>query len=47
MSTSFWLDRPVFVTGATGLVGGWLVRKLISQGADVVCLVGIGFRNLN
>jgi CDP-glucose 4,6-dehydratase len=39
MSTSFWLDRPVFVTGATGLVGGWLVRKLISQGADVVCLV--------
>lgn len=35
----FWLDRPTFVTGATGLVGGWLVRRLIDAGADVVCLV--------
>ncbi len=37
--TSFWLDRPTFVTGATGLVGGWLVRRLVDAGADVVCLV--------
>jgi CDP-glucose 4,6-dehydratase len=36
---SFWKDRPTFVTGATGLVGGWLVRRLIELGADVVCLV--------
>ena len=36
---SFWLDRPTFVTGATGLVGSWLVRSLVEQGADVVCLV--------
>ena len=36
---NFWLDRPVFVTGATGLVGGWLVRRLVDAGADVVCLV--------
>lgn len=35
----FWLDRPTFVTGATGLVGGWLVRKLAEAGTDVVCLV--------
>jgi len=35
----FWLDRPTFVTGATGLVGGWLVRRLVDAGADVVCLV--------
>ncbi|MDX6303661.1 MAG: CDP-glucose 4,6-dehydratase [Blastocatellia bacterium] len=36
---NFWLDRPTFVTGATGLVGGWLVRRLVDAGADVVCLV--------
>jgi CDP-glucose 4,6-dehydratase len=40
VSTSgFWLDRPTFVTGATGLVGSWLVRRLLRLGADVVCLV--------
>lgn len=38
-SASFWRDRPTFVTGATGLVGGWLVRRLLGLGADVVCLV--------
>jgi len=35
----FWLDRPVFVTGATGLLGSWLVKRLLELGADVVCLV--------
>ena len=35
---SFWQDRPTFVTGATGLLGGWLVRRLLDFGADVVCL---------
>jgi CDP-glucose 4,6-dehydratase len=34
-----WLDRPVLITGATGLVGGWLTHKLLKEGADVVCLV--------
>jgi CDP-glucose 4,6-dehydratase len=34
-----WLDRKVLVTGATGLVGSWLTRKLLEEGADVVCLV--------
>ena len=37
--SGFWLDRPTLVTGATGLVGGCLVRRLIAEGADVVCLV--------
>ena len=35
----FWRDRRVFVTGATGLVGSWLVRNLVEAEADVVCLV--------
>ncbi len=35
----FWQDRPVLVTGATGLVGGWLIKCLLTAGADVVCLV--------
>jgi CDP-glucose 4,6-dehydratase len=39
MNTPFWRDRPVLVTGATGLVGGWLVRRLRAAGAAVVCLV--------
>lgn len=39
MNSSFWLDRPTFVTGGTGLVGSWLVRRLVNAGADVVCLV--------
>ena len=37
--TGFWRDRRVLVTGATGLVGGWLVRALLEGGADVVALV--------
>jgi len=36
---SFWRSRPTFVTGGTGLVGGWLVERLCTAGADVVCLV--------
>jgi CDP-glucose 4,6-dehydratase len=37
--TTFWRDRPTLVTGATGLVGGWVVRQLCAAGANVVCLV--------
>jgi len=39
LNRSFWLDRPTFVTGGTGLVGSWLVKRLVDAGADVVCLV--------
>jgi CDP-glucose 4,6-dehydratase len=39
VNTNFWRDRPVFVTGASGLLGSWLVRRLLGAGADVVCLV--------
>lgn len=37
--SSFWRDRRILVTGATGLVGGWLTRALLDGGADVVALV--------
>jgi CDP-glucose 4,6-dehydratase len=37
--SKFWLDRPVFVTGATGLLGSWLVKYIANEGADVVALV--------
>ena len=39
LANTFWLDRPTLVTGATGLVGSWLVNRLVAAGADVVCLV--------
>lgn len=35
----FWRDRVVLVTGGTGLLGGWLVRRLREAGAVPVCLV--------
>ena len=39
LNRAFWLDRPTFVTGGTGLVGSWLVKRLLDAGADVICLV--------
>lgn len=39
MSQTFWTDRPTLVTGAAGLVGGWLVEHLLARRASVVCLV--------
>lgn len=37
--TNFWRNRPTFITGGTGLVGGWVVKRLVERGAEVVCLV--------
>lgn len=39
MTAPFWKDRPVFVTGATGLLGSWLTKALLERGASVVALV--------
>jgi CDP-glucose 4,6-dehydratase len=36
---TFWRDRNVLVTGATGLLGGWLVEALLQRRANVTCLV--------
>jgi CDP-glucose 4,6-dehydratase len=37
--TKFWTGRTVLVTGATGLIGSWLVKELHSRGARVVAFV--------
>lgn len=39
MSDRFWHGRPVLVTGASGLLGSWLVAALHERGARVVTLV--------
>ncbi len=36
--SSFWTDRKVAVTGATGLLGSHLTQQLVERGADVVIL---------
>ena len=38
-AAGFWESRSVFVTGGTGLVGSWLVKKLLAARARVVLLV--------
>ncbi len=38
-SARFWQGRSVLVTGATGLVGSWLVDALLERQAEVVALV--------
>lgn len=35
----YWQDRPVFITGATGLVGSHLTDRMVTFGADVVILM--------
>jgi CDP-glucose 4,6-dehydratase len=39
MNERFWDGRPVLVTGASGLLGSWLVAALHERGARVVTLV--------
>lgn len=39
LSPSYWAGRRVFLTGGTGLLGGWTLKRLHEFGADVICLV--------
>jgi len=39
MKKTFWTDRNVFVTGCAGLLGSWLTKYLIDEGANVIGLV--------
>lgn len=39
MEAEYWRGRSVLVTGATGFLGGWLLRELLARDARVVALV--------
>jgi len=38
-NASFWQDRTVLIGGATGFFGGWLVRRLLECGANIIAIV--------
>ena len=44
-NTDYWKDKNVFVTGATGILGSWLVKKLLEDKANVTILKRDHFAN--
>jgi CDP-glucose 4,6-dehydratase len=42
ITPNFWSGKRVFITGGTGLLGGWSVRRLLEMGAEVIALVRDG-----
>jgi CDP-glucose 4,6-dehydratase len=42
MTDTFWKGRPVFLTGATGFLGGRMLEQLLNEGAQVIALVREG-----
>jgi CDP-glucose 4,6-dehydratase len=39
MTQKYWEDKPVLITGATGLLGTALVKELVKNKAHIVCLL--------
>ena len=39
LNLKFWKNRKVLVTGATGIVGSWLIKDLIKLSAKVIVLI--------
>lgn len=44
---NYWKNKNVFVTGATGFLGSWLVKALVDSSANVVILVRDAVFNSN
>lgn len=36
---SYWKNRNVLVTGANGFLGSWVSKRLVEEGANVVCFI--------
>lgn len=36
---NFWQNKNVLVTGATGIIGSWLVKRLVDEGTNVVTII--------
>ncbi|QZY57483.1 GDP-mannose 4,6-dehydratase [Crassaminicella profunda] len=47
MNNKYWKNRNVFITGATGFLGSYIAKELISLGANVTALVRDGVPNSN
>lgn len=39
MDKNYFNDKTVLITGATGFIGSWLVKELLSKEAKIVCLI--------
>ncbi len=39
MVNTYWQNRNVLITGATGLLGSWMVEELLQRKANVICLI--------
>ncbi len=39
MTKNFWQHKNVFITGGAGLLGSWVTKMLVEQGAEVVVLI--------
>ena len=39
VTPNFWKDRRVLITGATGMIGSWLVKELLAHSPHIVALV--------
>ncbi|WP_425514943.1 GDP-mannose 4,6-dehydratase [Crassaminicella profunda] len=47
LNNKYWKNRNVFITGATGFLGSYIAKELISLGANVTALVRDGVPNSN